>query len=174
MMAERGPDSALSARIERLETESRQLRRLCVGLIACIGFAAGTLVAQSKLHAQAKGPRIGEAERFVLRDAQGRMRATLEVADGDMPVLRMYDAAGTIRTSLHYSPQSSALNFLDDSGRPVSSFWHAHQPGIRGGGLFISDGAGRLRIQARVSEEAGPAIVINSQEPGRNPLFSAP
>jgi hypothetical protein len=174
MIPEAASDSVLLRRVEHLEVECRQLRRLCLGLVSCVVFAVGVLVLQSQLSAQTKGMRVEEAERFVLRDAQGRVRAALEVADGDMPVLRMYDAQGVIRTSLHYSPQSSALNFLDDAGRPVSSFGHAHQPGIRGGGLFISDGAGRLRIQARVSEEAGPAIVINAQDPARGPLFRAP
>ena len=73
---------------------------LLVGLIS--GFLGGVLSIRFLLPpnvlAQDEPQKVITAERFVLKDDQGRMRAELVMTFADSPVLRFYDAEGETQT----------------------------------------------------------------------------
>ncbi len=70
---------------------------LLVGLIS--GFLGGVLsiwfLMPPSVWAQDEPQKVIEAERFVLKDAQGRMRAELSINDGNTPGLWFYDIQGS-------------------------------------------------------------------------------
>jgi hypothetical protein len=72
--------------LARVETEHRRLKRVAVAALA--GIAAVVLMGQARPSRVAK---VVEAERFVLRDGRGRLRADLRMADRAGPELALYD-----------------------------------------------------------------------------------
>jgi hypothetical protein len=84
---------AVLTRLEKLERHSRRMRQA--------GLAALVLTGAALWMAQAPSSRTVEAERFVLRDAIGRVRATLGVtADAQEPTLLLLAGDGNVRASL--------------------------------------------------------------------------
>ena len=82
--------SDLENRLRRLERQNRRLR-----LIVYTGLVA---VAGGVLMAQARPARTIEAERFVVRDGAGNVRAEFGLNDDGMPRLAMYQAAQDIES----------------------------------------------------------------------------
>ncbi len=79
------PTSMLAERLERLEREDRRRKRMRVpALVGLIALAAGG----AKL---ADPPKLVEAERIVLRDKTGKMRARLAVGRDGAPNLEFFD-----------------------------------------------------------------------------------
>src|ERR1700741_403299 len=104
----RAEDAAIEARVARLEREARRWRRIAGG--AVLGLVAVALMGQAK-----PGIRIVEAERLVLRDSNGLVRAELGV-DGDQSVaLRFKDDTSMPRLTVGVENGSSP-NVLDDKG----------------------------------------------------------
>ena len=85
---------ALMGRLEKLETQNLRLKR--------VGFAILVLGGIALLMGQAKPGQIAqlvEAERFVLRDANGKTRADLGFEEG-APSLALFDGQGSRRVSI--------------------------------------------------------------------------
>lgn len=114
----------LTRRIDRLERENRRLKRAA----ALVGVGLVALLAMG----QAARPRTVEAERFVLKDKQGKVRAVLgegpddevglivydakqrpsalvAVREGDFPVVELRDPAGVPKVTLDL-PTGLAVN----------------------------------------------------------------
>ena len=71
---------AVAERLERVERENRRLKRW--GAVALIGIAAVVLTGQ------AKASRVVQAEKFVVQDAEGKVRAELGTfPDGKMALV---------------------------------------------------------------------------------------
>lgn len=83
---------SIAQRLERVESENRRLKRLCLAAIVIVG--AVLFMAQAPSH------RTVEAQSFVLKDAAGRARAELSLAANDIPTLTMRDAKGEPRVTL--------------------------------------------------------------------------
>lgn len=66
--------------------------------------------------ASAAGPRIVEAEQFVVRDARGHSRAIMAVADTG-PYVELYDESGKSRVSLGLADERSILSLQDAQGK---------------------------------------------------------
>jgi hypothetical protein len=83
----------LTQRLEGLERDNRRLKRMArlSGVVIAALMLTGQLTA---------GSRVIEAERFVLRDVAGRLRADLSMDPKHGPGLRLYDQAGKRRAEL--------------------------------------------------------------------------
>jgi hypothetical protein len=112
----------MALRIDRLEEQNRRLKHgalVCVLLLTCAG-----LMAQTKKRPAAvppppppapRGPRTVEAEAFILKDADGRVRAELSMA-GTGPSLKLRDATGSALVTLSLNdgaPGGPLLLFSD-------------------------------------------------------------
>ena len=79
----------LKRRLSRLETENRRVRLVALPL-AILAAAVVLSVGMAEPSAQQSGTeRLLEAERFVLKDKQGRVRAWLGIDDNDSATLRL-------------------------------------------------------------------------------------
>jgi hypothetical protein len=79
----------VSERLLKLERENRRMKRVAV--------TASLVVMCTLIMGQAQSVRTVEAERFVLRDSGGRVRANLAMLPGDLgPSLSLYDADGKV------------------------------------------------------------------------------
>jgi hypothetical protein len=139
----------LSDQLKKLEGENRWIKR--------IGLASFILAACVFFMGQAPPPRTLEAESFVLRDAAGRMRASLKMLS-DEPSLTLYDADGGRRIELQKSADQAGLLFLDDRGK------------VRAALGMIGD-----RPRLTLSDNGGAERVIFGVEPSgsRLALFDA-
>jgi len=99
--------SNILARLGRVERENRRLKRMAVGVLVLAG--AVILMGQAR-----PSNRTIEAERFVLKDASGRIRARLEMELSDRPTLALLDAKGFPLVSLE-AGESPSLNLCKGS-----------------------------------------------------------
>jgi hypothetical protein len=110
----------LLARMERLE---RRDRRLKWGALACLLLFAGIgLMAQTKKKSTAApvaaappapppGPKILEAEGFILKDSNGRVRAELSMS-GTGPSFKLHDESGATLVTLSLNDGQPGGPFL--------------------------------------------------------------
>jgi len=107
----------LTERLDRLERENRRWRRAGTGVLIVI--AAFALMGQA---IQGRVPKAMEAERFVLRDTGGRVRAALGMeADGSVG-LWLLDSAGKTRAGVGVSREGSPVMALADQTGKVTPF----------------------------------------------------
>jgi len=139
----------LARRIERLERAQLRWRRLAVG--AVLGLVAVALMGQKP------APRTVEAERFVLRDAAGRVRAELGVESEQSVALRFRDADTMPRLSIGTENGASVLVLNEQGGK------------VRAGLVTLSHGApaltlydpnGKNRAELALTREGAPALTI--------------
>jgi len=92
----------LYQRMERLETSNRRwrTRALLLTLLCLVLLVAGFDFAQPNV----MKARSVEAESFVLRDADGQIRARMAIAD-DGPRLSFFDEHGNVVSSLPEKPE---------------------------------------------------------------------
>jgi len=98
----------LAQRVEKLEKANRRLK---LG-----GVLALTLVGCLLLLGVASPKRTVEAEAFILRDANGGMRALLGMGV-EGPMLHLYDANALSRALLQVTVSGSAVGFFDANGK---------------------------------------------------------
>jgi len=148
------PDiQVLTQRLDRLERQNRLLR--------CGAFAALALVAAAVwIGAAAKGRTI-EAERFVLRDAQGKVRAELLTDPVFGPRLRLSQANGRVRMELALKGTTGPyLSLRDANGND-----RAQLDAFSGNpGLTLYDSNAKSRVQIDLSENGAPAIRYYDQD----------
>jgi hypothetical protein len=148
---------AIAARLERLEKQNRRMKQLgamvllVVGSVFLMGQAAPT-------------PRIVEANEFIVKDTNGRVRGRfgipphLPLTNG--PALSLMDEKGTTRLELSFDKQSesSRLKFSNEDGNPRLSLYLAdgnpylwmqgNQEGFQGlVELFVEDNVAKLAIR---------------------------
>jgi len=99
--------TAVVNRLEKLEKQNRRFKQ--------IGALALILLGSVFLMGQASPPRTVEASEFVLRDADGRMRAWLGT-QGDATALALYDKNGLRQIGLSTEANTSDLYFYDKDG----------------------------------------------------------
>ncbi len=97
-------ETSVLERLETLEKQNRRLKR--AGLVVMVLAGATLRIGQAKPQWKV------EAERFVLMDANGKVRAELGMAVHG-PHLAFYDEAGTRRAVLGIVQKGPGLFFLD-------------------------------------------------------------
>ncbi len=122
-------DASVLERLEKLERQNRGLKR--AGLIVMVLAAATLLIGQAALQWKV------EAQSFVLKDENGKVRAELGMA-GHGPLLALYDEDGAQRAVFGIAERGPGLFFLDSTQRRRAAF------GVVGKGpvliLFDEDG----------------------------------
>ncbi len=181
--------------LERQVTHARQVNRMLIlatVVIACIAGAQsrtpdGSRPATPQQTQQPSGNRPAvenpsgadtlraiEAERFVLRDPQGRTRATLDTTNGG-PAMSMFDEQGkkqlelcqtnravglclfdtdesvAVRLQLPYGDESGRLEIRSSKGRSLT----------KADGLFINDAAEHARLQLALLNGNSPMLGIS-------------
>ena len=108
-----------------------------------------------------------EADEFVLRDANGSMRAALAMTlDG--PGLFLYDQSENVRAGLLIGKDEPGLALFDSLGRPrVSLGMTADEPT-----LMLRDANGTSRLAMTV-EETGTRLILSDTHPGPRVGFAA-
>lgn len=142
---------ALLSRVERLEKQNRRLKQ---GALVCLlAIASVALLAQTKQTtpstAQKRrapapapaptGPTAVEAQAFILKDSNGRVRAELGLT-GSTPSLKFKDESGSALVTL-------ALN-SDAPGGPM---------------LLLSDPQHHASVALSVLEHAGPQLALTGE-----------
>jgi hypothetical protein len=100
---------AIEERLEKLERQNRRMKLAGLGAVVIAG--AFVLMGQARL----VHPGTITATKFVLVDAQGRQRATLDMYKGS-PILGLFDANGKLRAELAAAPNGPWLQLNDASG----------------------------------------------------------
>jgi hypothetical protein len=139
----------MALRLERLERAQRRWRRVAAG--AVVGLAAVALMGQKPL------PRIVEAERFILRDAAGRVRAELAVDAEQSVALRFRDPDNMPRVSIGTENGASVL-VLNEQGGKVRAGLVTLPHGAPA--LTLYDPNGKNRAELALTREGSPALTI--------------
>jgi hypothetical protein len=142
-------DLTMEQRVERLEQAQRRWRRLAVG--AMLGLAGVMLMGQKP------APRIVEAERFVLRDAAGRVRAELGMDTEQSVALRFRDADNMPRLSVGTENGASVV-VLNEQGGKVRAGLVTLPQGAPA--LTLYDTNGKNRAELALTREGAPALTI--------------
>lgn len=136
----------IEQRVEALEREARRWKRLSAAALALAAFAllVGPLRA---------GSETIEAGGFVVRDASGLVRATLGTKGGGAGVgLSLYDAQGNHVVGLSFV-DGAALELI----HPTGAITRLGALSV-GGGLSVTDPAGRRRLLAGVNAKGVPSV----------------
>jgi len=172
------PDwTAVVERLEKLERQNRRLKQM--GAVALLIAAAVLLMGQASPN------RTVEANEFVLRDGNGKVRGTFSMADLG-PQLALLDANGIQRVNLLLTVRTPSLFLSDANGQnrvalqvsetgPFLDFYRTDGElaawflGPDEGGLIgLRAPNGDRRLLLRVSED-GPAVELyNNERVGAN------
>jgi hypothetical protein len=125
MADQEGEPAMVVARLEELERQHRYLKRAVTVALTLAGVVTVVLVLGGVVlllgHTQpGKAPpttpardKTLEAESFVLRDKDGKMRGAFEVVD-DEPELTLYDKEGIPRATLFVNVKGTFLSLKDE------------------------------------------------------------
>jgi hypothetical protein len=125
---------------------------LCV---AALGLAAIALLGQKS------GPRVVEAERFVLRDVAGRTRAELRVAGDHSVALRFKDADGMPRLTVGME-NGAALIVLNENRGKLRAGLVALPHGAPG--LSLYDASGKPRAELSLMRDGTPVVTFSDRD----------
>ena len=153
------PTTRLTRRLDRLERENRWWR----------GFAILTLVVLSIVMLTGQvtpGNRVVEANRFILKDATGTVRAALGFSRDGSPGLTIVDKQGSPRIGLLVKGEDGwpSLGFTGRDGKPLVALV-VEPDGSSSLGLSAKDASRGIVLGVRSNGET--TIVRFSQ--GRNP-----
>lgn len=144
---------ALTRRLECLEHRNRLLMR--AGAVLLVLVAGGALLGQA---APRRAPRVVEAERYVLRDANGAPRAWLGVGPDGTAGLELLDAARVIRVALHLRADGAVALRLNDKDGHTRSLLSVGSDETHG--LEFMDKERRVRGQIGLQPDGAPGIVL--------------
>jgi hypothetical protein len=157
------PDS-VTVRLDRLERENRRWRRLALAswlVIAAVGLLGQSAPPSTR---PPSASRVIEGERFVLRDAGGRVGATLAWEPSDTPRLALHDPAGKPRAVLNVAVGGSpGLTLLDADGQTTRAALVVGPDGAPGLALF--DPAGKPRLAAALFHPSSTTRAARQREP---------
>ena len=175
-MTDHAPDLAtLVARLEQVERENRRLRR--AGVMIVLLAVAGLLMGQAS-----PPRRTVEAERFLVRDSQGRIRAELGVFEKGVTRLRLLDTVGNARAILAVTEEGLPALALLDRGQArlmvtadhegtagitlfdqAGKMWVALTTFAQRAGLLAFDQAEKRRVLLGAHRDGSPEIEITDQ-----------
>ena len=146
--------AALTQRLERLEQENRQWKRLASLTIALLGVVIRVGATVSK---KGKVPAELRTKRLVLVDDAARDRAEFSVTTENRPALVLSDEAGKPRLMLYLSQYGEpTLSFADTAGKRRIVF----TLDLYGTLLQFADEAGKLRAALAVPAEGEPEMEL--------------
>ncbi len=160
---------SLESRIGQLEEENRMWKRIGLAsliLLACIGLMGQAkqrrIPTPTPTPATPPGPKNVEAESFVLKDTNGRVRAELAMS-GAGPSLKLRDEKGSalVTLSLNDSAPSGPLLLLSDPQHHASFALSV----LEGAGSQLSLAGERPDIQLRLrTAPDGTALELSDKD----------
>lgn len=147
---------ALTERLDRLERENRRWKG--ASTVAAVGIAALVLIGQA---GPSKVAPVVEAERFVLRDVNGKARARLFTGPGGAPILGLSDKDGELRAVLTVGADGTPLLGLQDKGEKARAVLT-----VEAGGpvLSLHDKDEGIRAVLSVSANGVPRLALHHKE----------
>jgi hypothetical protein len=171
---------AMSARLDRMEVECRRWRR---GAIAgAVLGVVGLLIGASSR----EDPKTVDAERFLLRDKAGEIRAAWAVQEDGSPIFELFDEQGRSAVAFGYhkglgdrpslvfyngeqadlavgygDEDSVGLNIYDKNGIRTSV---SVMQKSGNAGAFVYDRRGKLRSSVAVSSDDTPSVGLSDGE----------
>ncbi len=142
-------------RMDRLERENHRMK--LAGVLVLLSMTAVTVMGQAKATKVAK---VIEAERFVLRDENGKARGSLQVVAG-VAGLILRDEKGTVSSTLVAAKDYAGLDIhLQNRSRLLLSSDLANT------GLYIFDRHNKRRVSIGIHDKEGtPSIgILNKDE----------
>jgi hypothetical protein len=161
----------LIERLKRLEHKQAELQRTNRRLGSFAGamlFMSGALLLMGQTGT--KQPQTLEAEQFVLRSIDGKVRGAIGITPDGAVGLNLDDAKGRTRITLDVSADGSpGLDFYDSQGKLGATF--ALGPtGTPGLGLY--DASGKLRTSLDVPAANTPGLAFYHED--GKPAWGAP
>ncbi len=147
----------LERRLRRVERENRVLRR--AGAVLVIGVAAVMLMGQTILHRRAV-----ESEAFLVRDAQGQVRAMLKALENGTVGLSFYDQAGVPRAWLRVLTDGTPGLVLSDESGQVRTMLNVQGDGLVGLLFYDQDGRPRAWLNVLADGTGGLALFDEAKE----------
>jgi hypothetical protein len=149
----------LQGRLLKLEKQNRRFKQL--------GVAALIVPALLVVMGQAPSKKTVEANEFVLKDANGRIRAKigmgLDFQHKDGPAIVLFDAENDSRISISTSEDDAQVLVNSHQAGASSSMW-AGAPGNRGSGLGVTGPAGVVRVNLNGPVGDGPQVSVEDKE----------
>ena len=162
----RPPDGSLEAavlrRLEDFERENQRLRRLGIYVLgvvgALLGLAAAFVVVAARHGMPGFVPLVTESRRFVVRDVEGRVRATLGTNPEGSSQFMLQDEAGHERLRMSVLPDGGAgVAFVDSTGR--SRMVLGLLPD-QSASVVLADGGGKTRTVLNLSPNGASTILF--------------
>ena len=150
----------IDARLERLEKENRQMKK--IGIVAIV-FASVIFMS-----GQAKTNKVVEANEFRLVDSAGKVRALLSMNSG--PELSFYDDHGTVVANISTTPDPGL--YLGEPGSKGRAVIRAGTPDTKPPSqpfLYLGGPAGNVQLVGgtakwiRIFDSAGTFTVTNDE-----------
>ena len=132
---------AVSNALSRLNNQNAKLA------LMLISATAGVL-----LVGQTRPTRTIEAERFVLRGADGSVRAKLEAAN-DSTEFAIYNKVGKVRVAIKVASDGNGFEMRDDAGRLLA---------LVGVGLQQNSPSSTTSTIAVLGNQGGPGVILNA------------
>jgi hypothetical protein len=153
--------ASIMARLTRVERENRRLRQIALSLFLVVGIVL--------LMGQTRPNRTIEAEQFILKDSNGRMRARLGMQTPDMPTLVFTDPKGLQLVSLG-AGENPSLNLCKGSCENQQVWVGTYPNGLFGVALYgKEDGTPLHGLQAALGVVKGvPGLNLYGKEQGEN------
>lgn len=149
----------LNNRLLKLEKQNRRFTQL--------GLAVLIVPALLLVMGQAASKKTVEANEFVLKDADGKVRAKigmgLDFQHKDGPAIVLFDAENDSRISISTSEDEAQVLVNSHQASASSSMW-AGAPGYRGSGLGVTGPAGVVRVNLNGPVVDGPQVSIEDKE----------
>ena len=160
-------------RLESLERQNRRLKQ--IGAVALAAIAALVLMSQAVprriVEAQTSLQRTVEASEFILRDTNGRERASLELLEG-APMLMIYDESANPRAIVGYGKDAAFFSLSGADGKVQANL----QANSSGSFLALYDADEKERLGINflegypfvrlVDQEGNPRVAIGAPIPG--------
>jgi hypothetical protein len=162
MVSESSELQSIVQRLSRVERQNHRLKKS--GIIFLVGIAGMFLLGQASVR---KVPAEIEAQKFILRDSQGRGRATLGFTPEDnSPALVLNQTDGTLGASIKIGPQGRSMLSLYDRGGNPRALLSLDTDGSAG--LTLGDADGKARAGLAVTSEKSAGLIFYGN--GENPL----
>jgi len=132
-------------RLDRLERENHRLKR--IGALVLVGIAAVVLMGQAR---PSKVAKVIEAEKFILRDEAGKVRAMLDASTSPRTSFTLLDVNGVARAGLWLGPDGSPALILSGKEGEGRAELTVRSKGslLEGPELQLSHGRGSVSIGA--------------------------
>jgi hypothetical protein len=155
-------EMALLRRLDEVERDNRRLRRLGMYVLvvagALLGLAAAIVVVAARHGMPGFVPELTEARRFVVRDEEGRVRATLGSNKDGTAQLLLQDAGGRERLRVSVLTDGGAgVALVDSSGqsRMVLGLLPDQSASV-----VLADGGGKTRTVLGLSPNGASTILF--------------